>query len=79
MTGLIKQNSVGESCNYDLLPSEMTKLIAVKDSINGKFSLRVSSMRCSLLFLASLNFHVSRANDFFHDKVGRWGGEHLSE
>lgn len=63
----VELNLVGVSHNYDLLPSEMAQLIAVKDSTDRKFSLS----RFSLLFLSSLNVHGSRATEFFlHYKVG---------
>lgn len=39
MVRLVKLHLVAVSYNYDLLPSEMTQLIAVKDSVHGEFSL----------------------------------------
>lgn len=56
MARLVKLNLVGVPYNYDIPPSEKTQLLAVKDSMDGEFSLS----RFSLLFLA-----CSRATDFF--------------
>lgn len=61
MARLVKLNLVGVPYNYDIPPSEKTQLLAVKDSMDGEFSLS----RFSLLFLASLTVHGSRATDFF--------------
>lgn len=66
--------------SYEILTSEITKLIAVRVSVHGELSLTECSIRWPLLFLALLNSNGCKATVFFppFNYKAKVGGEHIS-